>query len=205
MFVKKGMRSTRNGRRGLRGGVGGLEHPPQIHPAISGSKVFRFAVVGADTQTQVTQTELLNMVVVATTATASSRIFSSVRLRKVEAWAAPVQGNAPQLISIAGIGAGPENRKSDSSMGVTPAHVRWNPAPNSVADLWFETGASSAMFELTVPTNATVDVSIDYVLNCEDTPTAGPVPAGATAGTWYGVPLDGLGGNVQPFDYTLLP
>jgi hypothetical protein len=220
VFRSKGRSPANMGRvvlrsRGRRRGLGSstsraagsaLSHPPQIRPAIAASKTFRFAVTGSPVaQSVITQTELANLLVVATSSTATSRVFSSVRLRKVEAWALPVQGNQPQSVSISGIGAGPENRKSDQSMGITPAHVRWNPAPNSVADLWFEVGGSLNMFEITAPTAAVVDVSIDFIQNCADTATAGPTSVGATAGVWYGVPLDGLGNFVLPVDYVLLP
>jgi hypothetical protein len=206
--MNSGRRGTRNPRVGRLAVAGALSHPPQIHPAISGSKKFRFtASGGADVQSVITQTNLANLLVVATSAVTTSRIFSSVRLRRVEAWCLPAQGLTSQLLSIAGTGAGPENRKSDASMGVTPAHVVWSPAPLSVADLWFEVGGTLSMFQLTAPGASIVDVTLDFIQNCEDASTAGPVPAGATAGVWYGCTLDGNGltGSMLPVDYLTLP
>lgn len=111
------------------------------------------------------------------------------------------------MITVTGATAGPTNRKSDVSMGVTPAHVRWNPAPLSVADLWYEAGAvSQGLFTITYPADCIVDVTIDYIMQCDDPAIVGPVPAGASVGVIYGVPLDGLiPGHFQPVDYIALP
>jgi len=208
MFSSRGGRPARNGRTGQRGNAGALSHPPQIHPAISGSKIFRFiCTTNPEAEATVTQANLLQMLVVANTSSTSSLLFSSIRLRKVEAWASPVQGSAPSYVSVTGSRSGPENRKSDYSTGVTPAHVKWNPAPNSLSDLWYhaDTIGSDTLLTISCPVTAIVDVAVDFIIACKDTAVAGPIPAGATAGTVYGVPLDGLGGNLLPADYVLLP
>ncbi len=182
-------------------------HPPPLRPAFSLSKTFRFQATGAVTYESITQTNLSNLIVVALTATTSAKVFSSARLRKVEAWCAPAQGGAGAEIQIVGpnTSPGPENRKSDISMGIQPAHVRWNPVPNSTPDFWFSQAGSAEMFQLTCPTDTVVDVTLDLILNFSETATAGPVPVGATPGEWYAVPLDGLGNNLPPVDWTVLP
>lgn len=190
---------------------GPLSHPPQLHPEITGSKIFRFQSTGAFSGT-ITMQFLLQLFVIALTNATSSRLWRSIRLRKVSAWLAPSQGGAAAEISIAGIGAGPENRVADSSMGVTPAHVVWRPAVQSLAGLWVQSGAQAyggegvGMFEATFPTNTVIDVSLDYIFADEDTAVSGPTPAGATAGVVYVVPLDGsAAGVLVPQDYNALP
>jgi hypothetical protein len=186
---------------------GPLSHPAQINPAISGSKKFRFTPTSAANDVLINQQELLTVIVMATSAATSANLFSSVRLRKVEVWAAPAQGGASSSVMVSGFGTGPENRKSDRSMGVTPAHIAWSPAPHSLADLWYSAASpiSSNIFYITAPVGAIIDVTLDYVIDCEDSVNAGPVPTGATAGVVYGLPLDGLGGVMPPADYVLLP
>jgi len=185
---------------------GPLSYPPSISPAIRVNKTFRFTAQSATSKT-ITQTNLQQLLVVANTAATSSVLFSSIRLRRVECWASPAQGAAPVEVSIFGVQAGPENRKSDVSLGVTPAHVRFRPAKNSTADLWYESNSlgSQSIFTIQFPATATVDVNVDLVINSTGTSVAGPIPAGAVAGTLYGVPLDGIGGTLTPVDYVLLP
>jgi len=188
--------------------AGSLSHPPQIRPAISGSKTFRFNTqANAASEEAISQANLVDLLVMATSASTSALLFNSIRLRKVEMWAAPQQGGAPAHISVTGTVAGPTNRKSDVSMGVTPAHVRWNPSPNSIADLWYEAGASSqSLFTITAGNETIVDVTVDYIVQCDDNAIAGPVPSGATAGVIYGVPLDGIAAAIfVPVDYVVLP
>jgi hypothetical protein len=201
-------RAPQNRRRGNgTANAGALSHPPQIRPAISGSKTFRFQGQSSQTNQAITQANLLDMLVMALSSTTTALLFNSVRLRKVEMWVAPAQGSGGAVLACAGTVAGPTNRKSDASMGVTPAHVKWNPAPNSISDLWYEAGsASQSLFTLTYVADAIVDVTIDYIIACDDTAIAGPVPAGATPGTIYGVSLDGISSNqLQPVDYAILP
>jgi len=193
-------------RFGPRAQLGAVSHPPQLKPAIAISKTFRFQSNAAVTG-PISAAELSGVIVMATTATTSAYVITSARLRKVEAWALPTQGGGGSEIEISGpiTTPGPENRVTDISMGVTPAHCRWHPAPNSVPDLWFLNTTNQPMFEIAVPANATIDVTMDLVLNFSDAPLAGPVPAAAVAGTIYGVPLDGFGGHLLPVDWTVLP
>lgn len=175
------------------------------------AKVFRFASNLAMSDTSITVANLLNLLVVALTAATTTRLFRSIRLRKVEAWAIGAQSAASEVIQISGLGDGPANFRSDVSMGITPAHVIWRPAPMSRSSLWYDTGSSEAdnLFDITVPVSAIVDVTVEFIVQNPEVagPAAGPIPAGATPGSLYGCTLDGggLAGHLVPSDYVLLP
>lgn len=199
----------RNRSQGSRN-AGALSHPPQIHPSVSGSKTFRFQAANSVASVAVTSGRLLDLLVMAGSAITSFLLFSSIRLRKIEIWGAPAQGGVAEVCRVEGTGPGPENVKSDISMGVTPAHVHWNPHPDSVTTLWQNANGSSnsSLALITAPQYAVVDVTIDYIMDfLSGDVTAGPTPAGATPGQFYGTTLDGNGltGSLVPSDYVQLP
>jgi hypothetical protein len=195
--------------RGMRGGSrGALSHPRQIKPAISGSKVIRYQSTSSSNQEAITQAGISESIVVATSAVTTTRIFSSTRIRKIEMWSAPAQGSSSSYLSVVGDQADPQNRVSDLSMAVTPAHVVWRPTVGSLADLWYQNGATSLVLCLiTCPADTVIDMTFDFICQCNDaTLYAGPVPAGATAGTFYAPVLDqGGSGAFEPQDYPVLP
>jgi len=204
---QKGKKSRSNGGKASRSSLVRLSKPPMIHPAISVSKVIRFQSNAAGGPTAITVANILNTLVVALSATTTSRLVQSFRLRRVSAWSIGAQNAASEIITIAGFGVGPENRAEDASIGVEPAHVEWKPKKGAFNDLWQQTGYNEAqsLFVITFPNSCVVDVLLDLILVCDDTSTAGPVPAGASAGFLYCTNLDGLGNKLVAVDWPQLP
>jgi hypothetical protein len=195
-----------------------FDQPPQLKPEIRLSKIFRYQRTGvaSGAAVPITAGDLLNIYVVALTATTTARLFRSVRLQKVEAWCPPTAlGAAAQnQISIVGDGLGPENVASDIAMGVRPGHVVWRPPKKSQIELWFQSGEAeaNAVFEInqSAPQGTIIDVTVEFIMaDSFDGAVAGPVPAAATAGLVYVVPLDGnIGAGASlytPVDYATLP
>jgi len=181
--------------------------PFQTDPAVRTTKVLKFECGTSGTYTLLTST-LLELLVVANSATTTSRLFESARLVKVEAWSLGLLGAAPEVISIAGFGVGPENRQSSMSMGIKPAHVVWKPAPLSFDGLWQSNGVgeTNTLVELVLPSTAMLYVTIEFIMQCDDAVVDGPVPAGAVVGQIYGVPLDGFAsGKIVSQDFPNLP
>ncbi len=175
---------------------GALRHPPTITPQIKQTLRLRFTCTTAAVAKAIRFQDLTDAVNVAATATTAFCLFDLVKLREVEVWAIPVQGNAPQTVTVQFAGQsssvdGDGRLFSDTSMGISPAHVRCRPEPLSVAGLWQDQNANTA-FLLTCPIAAVVDVTVSY----RTIPTLAPVatsvaPAGATAGELYFRGLDG--------------
>jgi len=157
----------------------------------------------------ITRKNLLNLVVVATTAVTSSRIIEAVRLKSVELWTnPPALGSAPMTCSVEWIGSNaPSTIISDTTMGVLPAHVLAKPPPNSSNRWWSMSGTDEAdpLFTLVVPSQTVCDVRVNLRLVDSEAPVAGDVPAGATVGQVYYDFLDGIGGQWNPISVSQLP
>jgi len=186
--------------------------PKQLAPDVRFSKTFRYNSSSAAASDEVTVGNLLQLMVVALTVTTTARLWRSVRLVRVEAWSIGAIGGTPEIIRIVGVGDGPQAVASDMSMGVRPAHVVWRPPARSRSSFWYDTGSGEAdgLFELTAPSGTILDITLEVLMvNNFDTggATAGPVPAGASAGAVYLCSLDGNGltGKFVPEDYLLLP
>ena len=192
-------------------GPSDLGHPPQINPSIRLVKVFRFQT-NATAAVNITAALLLDLLAVGNTAgTNAYRLFRSIRVHKVECWGIGAIGAASEYISVTGAGVGPENRRTDTSMGVTPAHVAWRPAPGSQSSFWRQTGTSETdvMFVLNLPGSCVVHLTLEFIMQCADgaatAVSAANTPAAATVGTLFCANLDGkTSGKIPPQDYTVL-
>lgn len=189
--------------------MGGSESPPMFIPTIRIKHKFRFLSGAGTFAGTITRANLLNLIVYTPTAVTSVRPIQAIRLKKVEIWTNPTAlGAPPSSTALQWIG---ENSPSifveDSSMGVRPAHVLTQP-PEFASERWWCLSGSletDQLFSLVIPANTIIDVSVDVRLVELETPTAGPVPVGATVGQLYGVPLDGRGGTLLNQGYVNLP
>jgi hypothetical protein len=183
---------------------------PQYVPTISLSHKFRFNSGSNTGGFSITRKNLLNLLLVATSATTTARLIEGVRLRLVEMWTNPVAlGASPTSLQLEWFGENsPSTLISDVSMGVNPAHVRAEPPTSSSNQWWSMSGnqETDPLFSISVPANTIIDVAVELRLVESETPTAGDVPAGATLGQLYGDYLDGLpSGKLAPDGYTALP
>jgi hypothetical protein len=190
-------------------GAGGPLQPPAFIPTLKLPHKFRFVCAAGGT-VQVNRANLLNLVLVATSATTTARLIEGIRLVSVEAWSNPVAlGSTPTTVQLEWQGINsPSTVISDTSMGVRPAHIRCIPPPNSSNQWWSMSGSSEGdvLFDMILPANTFVDVTTEMRLVEQETPTAGDVPAGAALGRIYGDYLDGItSGLCAPVGLTILP
>lgn len=143
----------------------------------------------------------MDLMCVATGATAAFRLFDGVRLRGVEIWACNSAGDSSNTVEIeyldtATIG-GPGVTFSDTAMGLQNiAHVFARPPSGSRASFWLNNATSLSgndfnLFRLSVPKGGIVDVILEVCLYDNDTSVSvtGTV-AGATVGNVYCRALD---------------
>jgi len=191
--------------------VGPRVQPPAFTPTVrTKSHKFRFVNAAGTGGSAINRRNLLNLLLVATSATSSVRIIEGIRLRLVEMWANPTAlGSAPNTLQIEWIGENsPSTVISDTSMGVLPAHVRTTPPPSSSNRWWSMSGSleTDQLFSLVLPANTIVDVTVDMRFVEQEAPTLGDIPVGATLGQLYGNYLDGSTTAVlAPVGYTVLP
>lgn len=173
-----------------------LSHPPQLDGVnLRHSMRVRFTTSAALSQANITVANLLDTYLVATTATAVSDVFQTVKVRQVEMWALPTIGAATTVSCEFGgttVGIlGDQIIHSDTSMGIQPAHVLARPSKRSLISDYQIRGGNTAFF-LTCPAGTVIDVSLSFVGQFAVGAAATNAAVGATAGAFYLRGLDGL-------------
>jgi hypothetical protein len=144
----------------------------------------------------ITFQNLLDLLIMATSATTGADLFSAVRIKSVECWTTPILGTVSTVEVVFDgntVGAiGDQRIHTDSSMGIEPAHIIARPRPKSTAAMFQESGAIAAFF-LTVPTGTVVDVNLSFKQNMLGSGVATQnALVAATTGAVYARGLDGL-------------
>jgi len=185
--------------------------PPPYHPDTVVGRTFRFQAAEALDYVAVSSTDLLNLMVMAKTATTTARLIAAIKVRHVEVWGAMSSSLIPVTASVEFTRTGDVGSKrdlfSDTSMGSNrPAYVSAKPSSKSAAGMWASTaGTAAEIFRLSCPDNSIIDVHVTMTLFNVDDAVAGPGAAGATAGTVYYAPLSGASAETLPVSATVLP
>jgi len=197
-MTKRGNKSRRRagGRKPTRRGQQMIPHPPAIHDySIVHERRLRFVTTSAIAQS-VTFQNLLDLLIMATSATTGADLFQAVRVKAVECWSVPALGTVTTVEvvfdgNVAGM-FGDQRIHTDSSMGLEPAHVLARPGPRTGAALFQESNANPAFF-LDLPQGAVVDVLLSFKQPMLGNAfgTQNPL-VGATTGAIYARGLDGL-------------
>jgi hypothetical protein len=209
MQRKSRFQRSPNPRKGGARSSGAAVRPPQFTPTMRAKHKFRFLNSAGSTKT-ITRANLLNLVVVATTSSASSRIIEGIRLRSVEVWTSPPSlGTAPLSCSVEWVGSNaPSTIQSDTSMGVLPAHVKSRPPPMSSNQWWSMSGTDETdpLFTIIASTESVCDVAVTIRYVDNEAATAGGSPTGASVGQVYYDYLDGsASGTWAPVGVAILP
>lgn len=186
-----------------------VSHPPQINGLeLRHSATLRFRVTAAVSNFDITFNNLMDTILVATTATAGTRMFQAVKIRRVRVWGMPAVGAASSVAlefsSVTTGVIGDQQIHTDTSMGVQPAHVDARPSSRSLA-YDYQLGSTAIAFNLSCPAGSVIDVELSfrsqYVANNGGTLAL----VAATAGSQYLRGLDGLATATSNFvpEYTL--
>jgi hypothetical protein len=197
---RKGSRRGPNLPRQRPQGAGVLvrtTHPPPIKPQASHRQRMRFLCATSGTLT-VSFSDLLDCLLIATTATQVFQQYDFVRVRLVEVWCASVALGTPITVGVQFNGGssngltGDGRIISDTSMSQEPAHVRAKPDSRSQAGQWNTNNATSSAFTIVTPAQAIIDVECDYRNEVSAPTLAQNVAVGATIGQFYYRGLDAL-------------
>jgi hypothetical protein len=173
-----------------------ISHPPQLRSyGLVKEARLRFVSNAAFAGT-ITFQNLLDMVLIGTSATTLADLFFAVRVNSVEMWSLPAVGGANTVVCIfsgAVVGAsGDQKTHTDTSMGIEPAHVKARPDRLTQAGQ-FQPSSADAAFTLQIPTGTVIDVSVSL-----RNPVDGAAPivsqnagVGITTGVIYYRGLDG--------------
>jgi hypothetical protein len=172
-----------------------ISHPPQLPSyGITRDVRMRFQATAA-AQLAFTFQNLLDCVLLATSATAVFDLFEGVRLNSIEMWAIAAVGTPATLTCIFDgltVGAmGDQKTHTDTSMGVQPAHVKARPDRLTQAGQ-FQPSSAAVAFRLDTPAGTIIDVSMSYRQPMLSQAVAAQnVAVAATAGAVYYRGLDG--------------
>jgi len=173
-----------------------IPRPPQLNNyEVTHTRTLRFVCSSAVNQ-NITFQNLLDTILMTTSATAPFDLFFNVKLRRVKAWALPALGSQSSIsITFDGIAAGfVGDRKfhTDTSMGIEPAHVSCSPAPDTLAAKW-QVSSSANAFNIIAPGGTVVDVDLSFRADAYGTAVAAQnASVGATIGIVAYRGLDGL-------------
>ncbi len=170
-------------------------HPPPIHPQITHRQRLRFLCTVTGSQS-VTFANLLDAMLVATSATTAVDIFDQVKVNFVEMWSTGVNNATLNTVSVGWSGgttgaAGDGRIVAGTSMNSEPAHVKSRPQKSSAAALWQISSGLVAFTLFDCPANTIIDVDVSY-RNVDIAPVSSAVaPVGAATGQFYYRGLDG--------------
>jgi len=146
-----------------------------------------------------TDIDLLEQLLFATSGSQTYRVFDSVRLKSIELFSAS-STNRLHTVSVEWLRVEPYGSKtqtvSDTAVGVTePAHVRAMPPKDSYAHSWLSPDSTPrSLAVLSLPFDTVIDITVQYVINLNSSGvvanyTGGSsVPAGSMfVPTIYGV------------------
>lgn len=176
-----------------------ISHPPQLNGIeLRHSVTLRYRATAAATTT-VTFQNLLDTLLVATTATAGTDLFQTVKIRRVRIWGIGALGATSTAVTLEFSGVttglvGDQCIHTDVAMGVQPAYVDARPSPKALCSEYQLSSAANA-FVMTVPVGAVIDLDLSFRSQFGTVNAAAQnALVGATAGTQYIRGLDGLGG-----------
>jgi hypothetical protein len=182
---------------------GPIPHPRQINGVELRHSITLRYLTNAVTSIGITYQNLLDTILVATTAVAGTDLFQAVRVKAVEIWAAPVQGTLQSgYVEFSGTVAGfvgDHAYHTDTSLGIQPLHIQCKPSKGAAASQW-QISSNNVAFILRTPASCVVDVKVEFRSQFINANTACQnALVGATAGIQYLRGLDGLASATTQF------
>jgi len=168
------------------------DHPPQINSyQVIHSTCLRFTVTAAVVNKIITFGNLLDAMLVATTAIAGFQLFDLVKIRKIRCWGQAALGT-PSTVEIQyNTATGDNIVHTDTSLGIKPAYVHARPSLKSLASFWqLNTGGN--VFQLTCPAGSVIDVHLSFKTSNQNPTAVANALVGANPGEFYFRGLDAL-------------
>lgn len=168
---------------------------------------FRFTTSSAAANVAVSQADIMDLVLMAATATSGYRLFASAKVRRVDVWSPGTAGAigtaSVEFLADTSVAGSRHQLVSDSTMGTArPAHVSAVPAVGSLAAMWMSDAVTSSLLQITCAAGSIVDVAVTFTLRNNESASAVASLSGLTAGQVYCHPLDGHSGQFVPVAWT---
>jgi len=204
--------------------------PSAYSASMSYPVVLRYRFIGGSIGTfPVTRKMLLDIFVQGDSTTSYSRIWSNVKLRKIEVWGGTLSTTATTnvvpftSVSLEWLSTyGPGNVKSDTGNFERPPHLECRPPPRSLAGFWSLVGSneSDVIFKLSgsssaiasgpfigVPAGSIVDLHLQVTNQDDEAVTLYTALSGVTVGQNYVrdfVTAPGVSPGFAPEAYTTI-
>jgi len=168
-----------------------MEHPPQLNTyQVVHATTLRFTATAAASIT-VTPENVLDSMLVATTAIQGFQLFDAFKIKRVEVWGILAQGS-PSTVEVQYANpTGDVAVHTDTSLGVRPAYVSARPSKLSLAAFWTVSGGNP-LFSLVVPAGSIIDVHVAFRTSSQAPVALAHALVGANPGEFYFRGLDGL-------------
>lgn len=206
----------KSNRRGANGRRGRMDRPPRAFPgalkplksSFPLTKTFRFQASNAvDSDINVNHFRSLFGLAYhsALPSNGMYRLMDGFRLIKLELHSIAAIGTSTTLeIDWATSTYGKSLHVSDTSIGVSPAHVRTAPPERSAAGFWWDSDSSNILFHIKCPAGAFLDVTMQLVL-VDNVGAYFPCTNTVTDAAFIIKPLDtslsGFAGSLLPIGY----
>lgn len=171
------------------------KHPPSLNNyEIGHSQTLRF-ITNAAISSAFTFQNLLDTLLIATSATAVYDLFHVVKLRGIKVWSIVAQGTTETVeVVFSGSTAGSQGNEriiTDTSLGIEPAFVSARPDVRTLSGSW-QLSSTAIAFSLVCGANSIVDVDLSYRNIPGSAVLAQNVGVAANIGAQYYRGLDGL-------------
>jgi len=178
-----------------------MEHPPQIDTyQVTHSTRLRFTVIAAVVNQQITDSDVLQTMCVATTAIAGFQLFDVFKIKRVEIWAIAQLGTPTTVEIQFPATQGDAAIHSETSLGIRPAYVHAVPSKRSLSSN-FTANTGNVILSLTAPAGSIIDLSIVFRTSNQMPVSLSNALVGAAPGEFYFRGLDALaiaGTNFPP-------
>jgi hypothetical protein len=143
-----------------------IPRPPAINNyEVKHSTTLRFTTSAAVNQF-ITFANLLDTILVGTTATAAFDLFFAVKIRRIKVWALPILGSSSSVsVVFSGTTAGFVGDRivhQDSSMGIEPAFLNVSPKKDTLASMFQISSANINAFFIDAPINSVIDLDLSF-------------------------------------------
>jgi hypothetical protein len=189
-----------NRKAGSRMNIERMEHPPQINGyEITHKKRLRFTCIAGVTRAAISFADLLDLIVLSTTAIQGYDLFDVVKVLKAEVWGQAALGTPNTITVVYTSATGDRSVHTDTSLGVKPAYVKAVPSQKSLASFW-QVSAAGPCLSLTVAAGSVIDLNLSFK-TAEFTAPQGTQNAlvGATVGDIYYRGMDALNSAATNF------
>jgi len=181
------------------------DHIPPVPGSFSFRHSFQFRVQTSQTALNVTVGNLLDMLLVATSATAGVSLLESIKLDRIKIWSPSTSAFVPNTVqltwgSIGSVSDGRNNTIVDTSMSTKSAHVSARPPREEQPSFWHNDSTRNlVMFILGCNANSIVQIDFRATVQPNSQVSVTNALVGATAGQVYYRGLDGLAAASSAF------